>query len=98
MRRMDDLGVEHCYIGKSLKIDIIKDWCKELQISAENIAFIGDDINDLEILKFVGVSACPSNAVEEVQSICDIILNAKGGKACVREFIDTYIGISFKGF
>jgi len=97
-RRMDDLGIEHCYIGKKPKIEVIKDWCKELQIKAENIAYIGDDLNDLEILKFVGISACPNDAIEEVQSICDIILNAKGGNACVREVIDTYIGISFKGF
>jgi len=97
-RRMDDLGVEHCYIGKKSKLDVIKNWCEELQIKEENIAYIGDDLNDIEVLKFVGISACPRNAIEEVLSICDVILNAKGGKACVREFIDNYIGISFKGF
>lgn len=97
-RRMEDLGVEHCYIGKKQKIDVIKNWCKELQFKAENIAYIGDDLNDIDVLNFVGFSACPNDAIEEVQSLCDIVLNAKGGKACVREFIDTYIGISFNGF
>ena len=52
---------------------------------------IGDDINDIEIMKSIGFSACPANAVNAVKSECHIILSRKGGDACVREFIDQYL-------
>jgi len=52
---------------------------------------IGDDINDLEVMQAVGLAVCPASAVSKIKSISDIILNKKGGDACVREFIDNYL-------
>ena len=65
-------------------------------ISYEEVAMIGDDINDIEILQKIGISACPSDAVNEIKSASQIILNNKGGKGCIREFIDNYLSHSFK--
>lgn len=85
------LGIQKCYVGRDKKIDVLEAYCKELSIFLENVAIIGDDINDLDIIKKVGFSACPSDAMDVVKSNVDVILNKKGGEGCVREFIDAYI-------
>ena len=54
-------------------------------------AIIGDDVNDLEIIKTVGFAACPSDAMDIVKTNVDVILSKKGGEGCVREFIDSYL-------
>lgn len=91
-KRADLLGIQKCYVGREAKMDILGQWMKEDGISFEEIAMIGDDINDLEVMKNAGVSACPSDAVIEIKSICNIILQKKGGYGCVREFLDLYTG------
>jgi YrbI family 3-deoxy-D-manno-octulosonate 8-phosphate phosphatase len=90
-KRAELLGIQNCYVGRDPKIEILKDWCKKLNLKLEEVAIIGDDINDLEIMKNVGLAVCPSNAVNSVKSICHIILSKKGGDGCVREFIDNYL-------
>ena len=54
----------------------------------ENIAYIGDDVNDLEIMKNVGLSACPADAVPEIIKIADYICNKAGGRGAFRELAD----------
>jgi 3-deoxy-D-manno-octulosonate 8-phosphate phosphatase (KDO 8-P phosphatase) len=85
------LGIERVYVGRDSKLSILEDWCKELQISLQEVAFIGDDRNDAEVMKAVGLAVCPSSAVASIKSTADIILSRKGGDACVREFIDNYL-------
>jgi 3-deoxy-D-manno-octulosonate 8-phosphate phosphatase (KDO 8-P phosphatase) len=72
-------------------METLKELCAKLNLTVENVAIIGDDINDLEVMKSVGFAACPSDAVAVVKSNVDLILNKKGGDGCVREFIDHYI-------
>ena len=85
------LGIQHCYVGRDKKIDILNNYCNELNIKLENVAIIGDDINDLDVIKNVGFSASPSDAMDIVKSNVDVILSKKGGEGCVREFIDSYL-------
>lgn len=85
------LGIQHCYVGLDSKISILQDWCKTLDIKLSEVAMIGDDVNDIEIMQKVGISACPANAVNNVKSIAHIQLSKKGGDACIREFIDNYL-------
>lgn len=85
------LGIDKCYVGRDPKIDVLKQFCEELGIDLENVALVGDDINDLEMINSIGFSACPSDAVNAVKSRVDIILSKKGGEGCVREFIDAYL-------
>lgn len=91
-QRANMLGIQKCHVGRESKIDILNQWMKEEGISFEEIAMIGDDINDLEIMKAVGVAACPSDAVIEIKTISHLILQKKGGKGCIREFLDLYSG------
>jgi N-acylneuraminate cytidylyltransferase len=77
-------GIEH--LGK---LEIVKQMCKELNISLEEVAYIGDDVNCKELLEHVGMAACPANALKEVTQIQNIILLCKnGGEGVVREFIE----------
>ena len=91
-QRANMLGIQKCHVGRESKIDILNQWMKEEGISFEEIAMIGDDINDLEIMKAIGVAACPSDAVIEIKTISHLILQKKGGKGCIREFLDLYSG------
>lgn len=85
------LNFDFTYIGHEKKINILNTWMKELNISYDNLAYIGDDINDIEILKLVKFSACPSDAVKECKQIVSYICENKGGDGCVREFVDKII-------
>ena len=89
--RAELLGIQHFYVGRDRKLNILTDICEKLAIQLENVAMVGDDVNDLEIIKKIGFSACPSDAVDIVKSNVDVILGKKGGEGCVREFIDAYI-------
>lgn len=90
-KRAELLGIKYVYVGMGVKkLDILTNWCKELKIDLHDVAYIGDDINDIEVLQAVGVSACPFDAVLKVKDIAHHILQNNGGNACVREFIDEY--------
>ena len=90
------LGFDYFYIGKEDKKKILNNWINELNINMDNIAYIGDDINDIEILKESRFSACPYDAVDECKEIVDYICKKKGGEGCVREFVDKIIDNSCK--
>jgi 3-deoxy-D-manno-octulosonate 8-phosphate phosphatase (KDO 8-P phosphatase) len=90
-KRAQVLGVQHVYVGTWKKLEVLEKWCRELNIGLENVAYIGDDSNDLSIIEKVGLSACPADATAAVKNKVNIILSAKGGKTCVREFVDTYL-------
>lgn len=89
--RADHLGVSKVYVGKEPKVSVLRTWTGEMNIGMENCAHVGDEINDLEILGQVGLSACPADAVEVVKKNAMILLRRKGGEGCVREFIERYI-------
>ena len=91
-KRGEKLKLDYVFQGMKSKLEVITKLAEELGIGLENIAFIGDDVNDFEILSAVGLKACPANAVAKIKSIPDIkIMSAKGGDGAVREFIENYI-------
>lgn len=89
--RADLLGIQKVYVGREDKTTVLKSWCQELNISLSQVAYIGDDINDTKVMQEVGISACPADSVKIIKKVANIILERKGGDACVREFIDDYI-------
>ena len=90
-KRAELLGIQHCYVGREPKLEILKDWCQKLNFKLDEVAIIGDDINDLEVMKNIGLAVCPANSVNTVKTQCHIVLSKKGGDGCVREFIDNYL-------
>jgi len=90
-RRAEMLGIQYCFVNRTPKIETLNSLCNELNLTLDNVAFIGDDINDLEVIKNVGFTACPRDAVNTIKSNVDVVLNKNGGDGCVRELIDFYI-------
>lgn len=89
--RAATLGVGLVHAGSGEKLGVLSGWCKELGIHLDEVAYIGDDINDLECIRAVGMSACPADAVDAVLSEVDVVLDRRGGEGCVREFVDSNI-------
>lgn len=85
------LGIQNVYVGKRPKLEVLNEWLESLELKYEEIAFIGDDVNDVEIMKTVGVSACPADATQPVKEIANVLLTKNGGAGCVREFIDGWV-------
>ncbi|MGB0885046.1 MAG: KdsC family phosphatase [Chitinophagales bacterium] len=87
-QRASMLKIKYFYSGNADKVEILNQWLDELDLSFNEVAFIGDDINDARIMQEVALSAAPTDALGEVKNIANIILEKKGGQGCVREFID----------
>jgi len=87
-RRAEKLNVKHLYMGIKDKVAIAIDLCEELNISLKDVAYIGDDINDILLLRKVGFSASPSNASSYIQKDVDFVTDLKGGEGAFREFVE----------
>ncbi len=92
--RAKKLKVNYLYqnVGYKGKLEVAKEICEKEHITLEEVAYIGDDINCIELLKSVGFAACPSNSQKEVREIRGIKkLSKAGGDGAVREFINSLI-------
>ena len=65
--RANKLKLDYHFHGETNKLETIKNLCKELNISLSEVAYIGDDVNDFELLSAVGLAACPANSVEKIK-------------------------------
>lgn len=87
-RRANKLKIEYLFLGVKDKVATAKKLCDELKISLKDVAYIGDDINDIALLKLVGWAGVPSSAPEYVKMQASINLTKKGGEGAFREFIE----------
>ena len=86
---LEHLGIDYISIGFCKKIEKLNEWCVELNINLEKeVAYMGDDINDIECLNNVFLSGCPKDANDKCTKICKFISNKNGGEGCVREFCE----------
>ena len=89
--RAAKLKIDYLYQGKGFgnKLQAAKEICEKENITLKEVAYIGDDINCIELLQSVGVAACPNNSVKSVKQINGIIhLEKSGGDGAVREFVE----------
>lgn len=87
-KRMQDLKVKHLYQGVPDKLPTFEALMDKLAISLDEVAYMGDDILDLPILRRVGLSACPKDSDPEVISRVDFVSGFEGGRGAVREFCE----------
>ena len=85
--RAKKLGIS-CLQGIDNKKVVLMDYCKSNNIDLQNVVYVGNDINDKEVMEIVGTTFCPSDAHESILKISDRILNAKGGDGVIRELLD----------
>lgn len=87
-RRAKELGIHYLFQDVKDKKAILQTILDKEGLSFENVAAIGDDLNDLSLLKAVNLSFAPNDALPIVQSAVTVHLPSHGGKGCVREMID----------
>jgi len=93
-RRAKKLGIWELHLGIKDKVRVLQDIARRLSLSYGEIAYIGDDVNDLEVINMVGLSACPADAFSQVKNEVDYICQLNGGHGAFREFCE--IIITFK--
>lgn len=86
--RSRELGVSHIIQGSRNKIEDLSLLLRELSLEWSHVAYIGDDLNDFQIIQKVAWAACPCDAVEEIKEICHFVAIKEGGAGAVREAID----------
>ena len=95
-RRAKKLGLDYDFHGIDEKLELVKGLCAEMNITLEQVAYIGDDINDHELLREVGFAACPRNARNSIKNIPGILkLQTSGGSGAVREFAEWLLDNNF---
>ena len=95
--RAEKLKLKYLYLGVGSKVnpncqtklEAAEAICRELGITLKDVCFVGDDINDVELLRAVGYPCCPPNARPEVLAVPDIhVLSTPGGQGAIREMSD----------
>ena len=88
LQRAKKLKIKNVTIGEKNNLERIKKICSDKKIDLSEVAYIGDDINDIEVLKAVGFSALVSNSPIKEKIRVDYITKRKGGDGAFREFVD----------
>lgn len=91
-RRASKLKIDYCFLGCKNKVSTARKLCKQLSITLKDVAYIGDDLNDLALLKLVGWAGVPSSAPKYMISCATIKLEKKGGEGVFREFVELILG------
>lgn len=90
--RMNKLDVFEVHTGQEDKLTVLKSLMERHKLEAHEIAYIGDDVNDLELGEYLtyegGVFACPADAVRQVRNAATLVLEKNGGQGAVRDLID----------
>lgn len=87
-RRAADLGIEHIYQKVRNKLKVAEELLVKLNLTWENVAYIGDDWNDYPVMQHVKIKACPADAFNDFKSKIDFVATHNGGDGAVREFIE----------
>ncbi|MEO1435824.1 MAG: HAD-IIIA family hydrolase [Bacteroidota bacterium] len=90
-KRAEKLQIKELHLGIKNKIQKLNEVMERLQLEPEQIAYIGDDVNDLEVMKHVGLTATPNDGMKMVKAVADYICENKGGNGAFREFAELII-------
>ena len=90
-KRAEKVKADECFLGIDDKVKILKQLCEKYNITPKEIAYIGDDVNDIDVMKMVGISFCPQDAEEEVKQTASIIIDRNGGDGAFRKAVEIVI-------
>lgn len=91
-RRSEKLKIDYCFLGVKCKLLVVEQLIQKLNISLDEVAYIGDDINDIEVLKRVGFRGVPASAPSYIKRYANVELCKKGGEGVFREFVEAILG------
>lgn len=86
--RAEELGITELYQGVTEKLQKLKEVGEKYGCTPDEIAYIGDDINDLECIRYCRVTACPADAIDDVKDVVGYVCENKGGRGALREFCE----------
>lgn len=92
-KRAQKLKIDEIYLGAKNKLSVVYSIMKKFDLSLEEIAYIGDDINDLEVIEAVGFGCCVADALQKVKNHSYYITKAKGGEGALREIADLILEV-----
>ncbi len=92
-KRAEKLKITQLFLGVKEKHKLLEEIISHNNIQAENIAYIGDDVNDIEFMKLVGLTACPLDGMIEIRNMVDYVCDQKGGNGAFREFAELIIAL-----
>ncbi|MDQ1244086.1 MAG: 3-deoxy-D-manno-octulosonate 8-phosphate phosphatase phosphatase [Campylobacterota bacterium] len=90
-KRADELGIKHLFQGVKDKEKVLNSLIESLGLKKYEVGAIGDDLNDYKMLRLVGRSFTPKDAVKEIRELVDTVLTCNGGDGAVREMIDILV-------
>lgn len=93
-RRAKKLHIQYVFQGTMKKLDVAKKLCEDLNIDLKDVAYIGDDIVDIELLQVVGIAGVPASSPDYIKQLGNIELTKKGGEGVFREFVEKIILLS----
>ena len=93
-RRAEQLEIAHVFQDCHFKLPTLKQLLAELHLEPENVAYVGDDLPDLPVIRFVGFGVAVANAVDEVKEQADYVTGRPGGEGAVREVIEMILKAS----
>lgn len=96
-RRAEKLAIPELHQGVMDKLSLVREMAARHGLMLEQVAYIGDDVNDLETLKLVGFSGAPADAMPQVKSVVDYVCAKKGGEGAVREMIELILDAQTSG-
>ena len=85
--RAAELKISHLHQGIHDKLPLLQEIARELGAAREEVAYIGDDLNDMDCINWCGLTGCPADAVPEIRAAVDFVSSRNGGRGAVREFI-----------
>lgn len=89
--RAKELNITELHQGVEDKLDKLKAIALTYKVKSDEIAYIGDDLNDLSCINYCGLTACPGDSIEQIKKSVNYVCKNNGGQGAVREFIDTQI-------
>lgn len=87
-KRFEGLGVKDIYLGAAMKIGVYEGWIKKRGLADSEVAFMGDDIPDIEVMRRAGLAAAPSDACADILDIASYVSPFAGGMGCARDLIE----------
>ena len=91
--RLNRLHIEHRYLGCMDKISAIDDFIAKTGVKRENVIYMGDDIPDLEVLRYIGIPVAPADACSEVLQTAVYVSERNGGEGAVRDIIEQVLRV-----
>ena len=88
LHRFQGLGIKEVYLGQNNKMAAFEKVCSDFGVNEKEVAYMGDDMPDLEAMQIVSIAACPSDAATDIKAMATYKAIAKGGEGCAREVIE----------